>query len=86
MPAPPPEPDPDEDPLVEKRRKLFLKSVGHHDVDEDLLPIVKITSERIPPTWQLDENIIEDAAFDSKQAVSDMEKRFSLDKLLVGSK
>ena len=86
MPEPPPEPTPDEDPIVAKRRKLFLKTVGHHEVDEDLLPIVKITSERVPITWELDEDIVEGAVFDSTQAAEDLEKRFSLTKLVAESK
>ena len=86
MPEPPPEPMPEEDPIVTKRRKLFLKTVGHHEVDEDLLPIVKITTERIPISWELDEDIVEGAVFDSSQAEEDLEKRFSLAKLISEGK
>ena len=85
MPDPPPEPTPEEDPIVGKRRKLFLKIVGHNEVDEDLLPITKSTDERIPVAWKLDDDIIEGAAFDGAQAIEDLENRFSLAKLVAES-
>lgn len=81
MPDPPPEPSPKEDPMVTKRRKLFLKTVGHNEVDEDLLPIQKNKTDRLPTNWKLSRDVIEGAVFDATDAEEALIAKFTLGKL-----
>lgn len=81
MPEAPPEPGPEEDPMVAKRRKLFLKTVGHNEVDEDLLPITRNTNDRVPTKWELPVDIVENAVFDATDAEEALNARFTLSKL-----